>query len=88
MAYTVTKYNDCFGSRRMVGMQVTADAATQTIETGLKSIEWATVGPSSMNSSNYKWAINSNASGVQSFGVFAITGLTSGDLLYVSVFGH
>ena len=87
MAFTVTKFPTVFGNKRAVGLKITADAATQTIETGLKVIEWYSLAPSSMNSANFKTAINSNASGVQSNGVFAVTGLTSGDLLYVTVYG-
>lgn len=88
MAFTVTKYPTVFGNKRAVGLDITADAATQTIETGLKVIEWAQVGIASCNSANFKIAVNSNASGVQSFGVLAVTGVTSGDKLFVTVFGR
>ena len=88
MAYTVTKYPVNIGNKRAVGMKITADAATQTIETGLKTVEWVNVGLTSMNSSNIHLAINSNASGVQSMGVLAVTGCTSGDLFYVTVYGR
>jgi hypothetical protein len=88
MAYTVTRYKTVFGNKAAVGMVITADAATQTIETGLKKVEWISIGAVSMNSSNFHCAFNSNASGVQSFGVFAITGLTSGDNLCVTVYGQ
>lgn len=87
MAYTVTRVNSVYGNHAVVHMNITADAATQTIETGLKNILGVSTGPLSMNSANFHAAINSNASGVQSFGVFAITGLTSGDNLCVSVYG-
>ena len=88
MAYTVTRYQTVFGDKRAVGMVVTADAATQVIETGLKSIDFFSYSPVSMNSSNVHMAINSNASGVQSMGVFAISGCTSGDNFQVIVYGR
>ncbi len=87
MAYTVSRFNTVFGNKAVVGMVITADAATQAIETGLKNIQWMSIGAVSMNSANFHTAINSNASGVQSFGVFSITGLTSGDNLCVTVYG-
>jgi hypothetical protein len=88
MAFTVTKYLSTFGNKRVSGMDVTADAATQTIETGLRIIEWAHVSIGSAASANFKFAINSNASGVQSFGVIAVTGVATGDRLFVTVYGR
>jgi hypothetical protein len=88
MAYTVTRFKLNVGNKRTVGMKIVADAATQTIETGLKVVEFIQVGAVSMNSANFHLAINSNASGVQSMGVLAATGLTSGDELYVTCYGR
>ena len=88
MAFTVTKYPLNIGNKRAVGMKIVADNATQTIETGLDIVEWFTVGAASLTTANIKMAINSNASGVQSNGVFAVTGLVSGDYLYVTVYGR
>jgi hypothetical protein len=88
MAYTVTRKHSVFGDMRAVVMEVTADAATQVIETGLKSVVGFSYAPKSMNSSNIKMAINSNASGVQSYGVFGVSGCTSGDNFHIVVFGN
>lgn len=88
MAFTVSSKQSVFGNQRVVIMDITADAATQTIETGLKKVNGFVTGPKSMNSANFKMAANSNASGVQSFGVIAITGVTSGDALFVTVYGE
>ncbi len=87
MAYTVTKVQSVFGNLRAVLMDVTADAATQVIETGLKNVMGFSYAPQSMNSSNIHMAINSNASGVQSMGVFAVSGNTSGDHFNIIVYG-
>jgi hypothetical protein len=89
MAYTITRNKTVFGNLRVVGLDVTADAATQTIETGLKNVIFATGAcPISMNTLvGYKIALNSNASGVQSFGVLGVSGITSGDHFSLVVFG-
>jgi hypothetical protein len=68
-------------------MEITADASTQTVETGLKNVQAMIIGKKSMNSSNIHIARNSNASGVQSFGVVGISGCTSGDVFDLVVFG-
>ena len=88
MAYTVSRENVVFGNKRVVNMVITADAATQTIETGLEKVDHCHVTIMSCNSANFKRSVNSNASGVQSNGVFAVTGLTTGDLLHVTVYGR
>ena len=73
---------------RTVLMEITADAATQVIETGLKNIVGFSYAPKSMNSSNIHMAINSSATGVQSYGVFSVTGCTSGDNFHIVVYGN
>lgn len=88
MAYTVSRTNSVFGNLRTVIMEVTADAATQVVETGLKNIVGMSYGAKSMNSSNIKLAVNSNASGVQSMGVVGISGCTTGDNFFVTVYGN
>ena len=88
MAYTVTKINTTFGNKKVVGIKLTADAATQTVETGLSVIEWHSIGYGSMASQGVKVFINSNASGVQSNGVLGCSGFASGDDMYVTVYGR
>lgn len=87
MAYTVERHKTVFGNKRAVGLKISADAATQTVETGLERVEWFSVGPSSMATVNVNIAANSNASGVQSYGVVGLSGLTSGDEFYLTVYG-
>ena len=89
MAWTVTKYGTVFGDKRVVGLKLTADAATQTVETGLSVIEWLAVSAkASMASQGVKVFINSNASGVQSMGVLGCSGFASGDDIYITVYGR
>lgn len=88
MAYTVSRTQLVFGNKRAVSLDISADAATQTIETGLSVIEGVSIGyQSCATGPNFVYA-NSNASGVQSFGVLGLSGFTSGDELYVLVYGH
>ena len=88
MAYTVTKYNTVFGNKKVVGLKIVADAATQTIETGLSVVEWYSIGTGSMASRAVAITINSNASGVQSYGVVGCSGFSTGDEVYLTVYGR
>lgn len=88
MAFTVSTKRSVFGNYAVSIMEITADASTQTVETGLKNVVGMSVAKKSMNSSNIHLARNSNASGVQSFGVVGISGCTSGDLFEIVCFGN
>lgn len=88
MAFTLVRTPSVFGNQAAEIIQVTADASTQAIATRLGTIVGFSYGPVSMNSSNIHIAINSNASGVQTLGTVGISGCTSGDLFYLTVYGH
>lgn len=87
MAYSVTIVKTVLGNEAVHHLDVTADAATATVETGLKNIRAHAIGQQSCSTAGIKCYANSNASGVQSFGVLGFSGLVSGDELYVTVFG-
>lgn len=87
MAFTVVSRQSVLGNERVVHMTITADAATQTIETGLKNVYAHATGPQSLSTAAIKVYANSNASGVQSMGVLGISGCVSGDIFFVTVFG-
>jgi hypothetical protein len=87
MAYTVTKTPSAFGNQAVVLLEITADAATQTIETGLKNIVGMAVGKDSMASNGHTIAVNSGAGGTSTGGVLGISGVASGDHFFVTVFG-
>jgi len=89
MAWTVTRDHTVFGNKGTVLIKLVADAATQTVETGLSAVDHYTVGYGSMSTTTdgRRIFINSNASGVASAGVLGCSGFTSGDELYVTVFG-
>lgn len=89
MAWTVTRYHSVFGNKRVAVMKLTADAQTQTVETGLSVIEGYSLGYGSMTTITGKTiSINSSASGVQAFGSVGFSGFASGDDLYVTVYGR
>jgi hypothetical protein len=90
MAWTVTRYPSVFGNKKVVGLKCTADAATQTVQTGLSVIEWMAIGSfGSMASQTGRYVfINSNASGVQSMGVVGCSGFAAGDDIYITVYGR
>ncbi len=88
MAWTVTKFKTVFGDKAVVGLKVVADSATSVVASGLKHIDWFSYGPSSMNSSNIHIGVNVTASSAaESQGTVAVTGCTSGDEFYLTVYG-
>jgi hypothetical protein len=90
MAWTVTRYKTVFGNKQVVGLKCTADAATQTVETGLSVIEWVNINPfaSMASTTGRKIFANSNASGVQSMGVLGCSGFAVGDDVEITVYGR
>lgn len=88
MAFTVTKYNTVFGNKKVVGLKVVADAASDTIETGLQNIEWYSVGIASMNSTAIRLRPNATAGSVAAAGDLGVSGCTGGDEFYVTVYGR
>ena len=87
MAFTVTGKTTVFGDQRVRILDILADAATQTVETGLKAIAGFSVGCQSCTTASIKIYANSNASGVLSAGVLGISGAASGDRFFVTVYG-
>lgn len=90
MAYTVTKVVEtCFGDQRVRTFDVTADAATQTIQTGLQYVNFCQVTALSMTTTtDPKIAVNVSASGVAANGSIAVTTCISGDHFFLTVYGR
>jgi hypothetical protein len=87
MAYTfAVSAQSVFGNERVIHGVVTTDATTGTVTTGLDNIISMSHAPKSMTS-GVKYAINKLAAGTASAGTLAITGCTSGDELYITVYG-
>lgn len=89
MAYTVTKAQQTvFGDQRVWQGTITADAATGVVSFGLSALHHVQATAKSAASSSHHFAINVLAAGTASVGDLAITGVASGDVFYVSVYGR
>ena len=98
MAFTVSHLTETvMGNMRVRTMRLLADAATQTVESGLQNLFWASTKAISLTAAStlsagikvgWSVAYNSNASGVQSNGVLGISNAVSGDAMDVVVFGQ
>ena len=89
MAYTVTKVqNTVFGNMRTLLLDVTADAATQNVVTGLQHIYGFSVGPQSLSTGAPHIYANSAVSGTAIAGTLGCSGFVSGDEFFVTVYGR
>ena len=87
MAYSVTYNKGISGNKRVNILDVTADAATADIETGLNYIEGFEVGIKSITTSFYMMQENQLKAGTTSNGYIGVTGLTSGDEFFLVCYG-
>lgn len=89
MAFTTSLLvKSVFGDKRVQAYRITADAATQAIDTGLDYIDFFSIGHQSMSTGAYKVAINELAAGTSSVGYIGITGVASGDEMFITVYGR
>lgn len=89
MAFTTSfLVKTVMGDKRVHGLRVTADAASDAIDTGLSVIDHVSVAPQSMASAAGKFKINALSAGTATNGFLAITGIASGDVLFVTVYGR
>lgn len=89
MAFTVTKvHDDVHGKSRFQILSCTADAATQTIDTGLDYLYGVSFSPQSMASSPWSITPNEGAGGTALVGQLAVTGVASGDQFYLHIWGR
>jgi len=98
MAYTVTTRKHWVGGdTRAVALEVTADAATQNVNTNLKYIHFFTATPKSMVAYTTLsagiaagWVINKNklAAGTAANGYLAVSNATSGDEYEIVAYGR
>ena len=90
MAFTVTKsQSTVFGNQRIWQGVVTADATTGVVSFGLASIDHIAACPKSMSTAfagNFK--SNEDTSGAASVGDLGISGVVSGDDIYLTVYGR
>jgi hypothetical protein len=88
MAYTITKTRSVFGNQAVVMLEITADAATQTVDVGLGRIVAHSVGLQSCSSGAIKIFANKGAGGTATAGSIGISGCTSGDQFFVVCYGR
>jgi hypothetical protein len=80
MAYTVTKEQAVFGNERVVICNVSADAASGTIPTGLGTIVGHSLGPQSMSTAAVKMSVSG--------GTVTVSNAASGDVFFLTVYGR
>jgi hypothetical protein len=87
MAFTFTvSKKTVFGDERVSHGKVTADSTAGYVVTGLANIVALTHAPISQTT-GVKYTINKLDSGTAAAGTLAVTGCTSGDEFYVTVYG-
>ena len=88
MAYTVSHVvNTVWGNLRVNTMKITADAATQTVESKCGVIYGMSLGPSSMATSAISVFENVDASGTAANGSVGISAAAANDVFFLTVFG-
>lgn len=89
MAYTATLVKKTVhGNERVVAFDVTADAQSGVVDAGMY-IDHFSVGPISMNTfSLVKFRPNIGADSAAANGKLMISGCTSGDRMFITIFGH
>lgn len=89
MAFTWTiAKNSVHGDERVIHGLVTTDNTSGTVATGLSVINSVAWAPRLMTSATCAcFRINVGTTSTSTAGTLAITGVTSGDTMYVTVFG-
>ena len=89
MAFTVAKLKESVvGDMRFQILSCTADATTEAIDTGLDYIYGVSAAPQSMASSPWSVRANEGVAGTSTLGTIGVTGVTSGDEFYLTVWGR
>lgn len=89
MAWTVTyDKKTVFGDERVLHMTVTTDGGSEAIDTGLESINGIAFTPASLTSTTLNIHKNVLTAATAAPGYVSVTGATSGDDFYLTVFGR
>jgi hypothetical protein len=90
MAYTTSFLikNQGVGAHYVHHVRVTADAASGAFETGFNVVDFIQHSPQSATSAAYRVFANANSGLTANNGSVALSGLASGDVVYVTVYGH
>lgn len=89
MAWTTTKVSQ-FNTGGLVQQlwQLTADSATLELSTGLKNVVALNTGIVTATAATVKFKANILSAGTAAYGNVAVTGATSADIFYLTVFGN
>lgn len=90
MAFTTSFLvkNQAVGSRFQHYVRVTADAASGAFESGFGVVDFIQHSPQSASSGGYRVFMNANSGLTANNGSVAISGVASGDVIYLTVVGH
>lgn len=89
MAYTLTKAEGTVHGNRAVWQGTLAvDAASGAVSFGFSTIVHAHVTPKSATTGGVRFRINALASGTAAAGSLGVSGATSGDEFFVTVYGR
>jgi hypothetical protein len=90
MAYTTSFLvkNQGVGQHFVHQVRVTADAASGAFESGFNVVDFIQHSPQSATSSAYRVFMNANSGLTANNGSIALSGLASGDVVYMTVYGH
>lgn len=86
MAFTVAR-TQALANVRSVYLTVTADAAEANLTSGLAKIFGMSVSYGSTTSGQGHFYMNKNSSGTAAAGIIGVSGVTSGDDIYITVHG-
>jgi len=88
MAFTVTKAETTvFGNQRVWQGVITADATTGVVSFGLSRLIGVSTAPKSCSTNIGNFKINEDTVGGASAGDLGISGVVSGDDIYLTVYG-
>jgi len=90
MAYTSSNLvKTVFGDKYVQVFRVTADAASGTVDTGFNIIEGSLgLTPRSATTTGFRTYLNGTAASAACNGVIGFSGMVSGDIIDIAVFGR
>lgn len=89
MAFTATLIkNTVFGNQRVCQYDVTADAASGSVVTGLSVVDSIAVAPISMATAGCKFKKNLNDASAAANGTVFVSSAANGDNFFLTVYGR
>ena len=90
MAWTVSTEKSVFGNKVVALMEVTSDSTEANLAPGLAYVTHYTIGIKSCSTGTAlpHVALNKNSSGTVANGTIGISGVTSGDSLFIVAYGR